>query len=184
MARALVLLAQGAEEMEVTITVDVLRRGGVEVVLGGLDGPGPVRCSRGVQIVPDAALHAAAGPWDAVILPGGAEGARRLAESPAVGELLRAQEAAGRTTAAICAAPTALVRHNVYSGHELTCYPSFGDVVGAHGKLASRPVVVDRSLVTSQGPGTAFDFALALVERLAGHETARKVREGMLLPAS
>jgi protein DJ-1 len=184
MARALVLLAQGAEEMEVTITVDVLRRGGVDVVLAGLDGDGPVRCSRGVHLVPDAALSAANGPWDAVVLPGGAEGARRLAESAAVGDLLRAQEAAGRTTAAICAAPTALASHKVYSNHRLTCYPSFGDVVGAHGKLTPEPVVEDRTLITSQGPGTAFAFALALVERLAGRETARKVREGLLLPPS
>lgn len=183
MARALVLLAQGAEEMEVTITVDVLRRGGIEVVLAGLDGDAPVRCSRGVHIVPDAALSATSGPWDVIVLPGGAEGARRLAESPAVGELLRAQEAAARTTAAICAAPSALVKHGVYSNHELTCYPSFADLVGAHGKLVQKPVVEDRNLVTSQGPGTAFAFALALVDRLAGPDTARKVREAMLLPA-
>lgn len=182
MARALVILAQGAEEMEATITVDVLRRGGVEVVLAGLDGDGPVVCSRGVRILPDVALSTTAGPWDVIILPGGLEGARRLSESPAVGDLLRAQEAAGRAAAAICAGPTALVKHNVYSGRKLTSFPGVQDVVGAHGELVQTPVVEDRNLVTSQGPGTTFAFALALVRRLAGEETAENVRRGMLLP--
>lgn len=182
MARALVILAQGAEEMETTITVDVLRRGGVDVVLAGLDGDGPVKCSRGVRIVPDAALSAAEGPWDVVVLPGGAEGARRLAESKAVGDLLRAQEAAGRAAAAICAGPGAIAKHGVYAGRKLTSHPSVHDVVGGHGELAAQAVVDDRNLVTSQGPGTTFAFALALVERLAGKETAENVRKGLLLP--
>ncbi len=182
MAKALVILAQGAEEMETTIAVDVLRRGGVDVVLAGLDGPEPVKCSRGVHIVPDVALAEVKGPFDVIVLPGGLEGARRLSESPAVGALLRAQEAAGLTTAAICAAPIALAKHAVYGDHRLTSYPSVHDVVGAHGELVLSPVVTDRNLVTSQGPGTAFAFALALVERLAGKETADNVRKGMLLP--
>jgi protein DJ-1 len=181
MARALVILAQGAEEMEATITVDVLRRGVIEVVLAGLDGAGPVLCSRGVRIVPDAALADAKGPFDVVILPGGLEGARRLSESSAVGDLLRAQEAAGRAAAAICAAPMAIARHGVFAGHKLTCYPSVDDVVSAHGELTEAPVVIDRNLVTSRGPGTAFAFALALVERLASKEKADEVRKGMLL---
>lgn len=181
MARAIVILAQGAEEMEATISIDVLRRGGVDVTVAGLDGAGPVKCSRGVVLTPDAALADAEGPFDVIVLPGGLEGARRLAESPAVGELLRAQERAGRTTAAICAAPIALARHEVYTGHRLTSYPSVHDVVGAHGTLTEGKVVTDRNLVTSQGPGTAFDFALALVERLRGPEIADAVRKGMLL---
>lgn len=183
MARALVLIAQGSEEMETTIAVDVLRRGGVEVVLAGLDGAGPVTCSRGVRIVPDVALDAAEGPFDVIVLPGGNEGARRFAESPAVGALLRAQEAAGRAAAAICAAPIALVKHNVYGDRKLTGYPTVRDALAAHGDVTAQAVVEDRGLVTSQGPGTSFAFALSLVERLAGKETADGVRKGMLLPA-
>lgn len=183
MKRALVIIAEGSEEMETTITVDVLRRGGVSVVLAGLDGAEPVLCSRGVRLVPDAALSDVAGPFDVIVLPGGNEGARRLAESPAVGELLREQEQAGRAVAAICAAPTALVKHGVYAGHKLTGYPTVRATLGGHGELAQGPVVEDRGLITSLGPGTTFDFALALVSRLAGKETADTVRKGMLLPS-
>ena len=181
--RALVILAEGAEEMEATIAVDVLRRAEVEVLLAGLDGAEPVRCSRGLRVLPDSALSEVRGAFDAIVLPGGKGGAERLAGSAAVGDLLRAQVAAGRLVAAICAAPIALHAHGVFAGSRMTCHPSVNDVVAAHGRLVESPVVVDGQLLTSQGPGTAFLFALALVERLRGAETAAKVRGPMMLPS-
>lgn len=180
--RALVILAEGAEEMETTIIVDVLRRAEVDVVLAGLDGPAPVRCSRGVLLVPDAALSDVTGDVDALVLPGGKGGAERLAASPAVGERLRAQAAAGRLVAALCAAPVALAAHGLFAGRRMTCHPSVYDIVTAHGQLAAGPVVDDGQLVTSQGPGTAFLFALRLVERLRGPDVAARVRAPMMLP--
>jgi len=181
MARALVILAQGAEEMEATITIDVLRRGNIDVQVAGLDGDNPVLCSRGVRIVPDVALSAAKGPFDVIILPGGTDGAKRLSDSQAVGDLLRSQQTEGRAVAAICAAPTALVKHDVFPAHKLTGYPTTHDVLAKHGEVVQSPVVEDRNLITSQGPGTTFAFALALVERFAGKETADTVRKGLLL---
>ena len=91
------------------VTVDVLRRGGVEVTLAGLDGPEPVVCSRQVVVVPDLALREVVGSFDAVVLPGGSAGAERLAASPEVGARLRHQRDRGGWIAAICAAPIALV---------------------------------------------------------------------------
>jgi protein DJ-1 len=185
--RALVILAEGAEEMEATIVVDVLRRAEIDVVVAGLDGADPVRCSRGVRIVPDTALanvkdaKDAKGVFDAIVLPGGKGGADKLAASSAVGDLLRAQVEAGRTVAAICAAPIALRSHGVFAGKRMTCHPSVNDVVSAHGDLVEEAVVEDGQLVTSRGPGTAFLFALALVERLRGAEVAAKVKAPMML---
>ena len=178
--RALVVLAEGAEEMEAIITVDVLRRAGVEVVLAGLDGAGPVTCSRKVRVVPDGALAGCSGDFDVLVLPGGAEGARRLAESPEVGRLLREREQRGALVAAICAAPMALARHGVFAGRRTTSHPSVKEIVAAHGTLVEEPVVDDGNLVTSRGPGTAFLFALHLVERLCGAEKAREVKEPMV----
>jgi protein DJ-1 len=181
--RVLVVLAEGAEEMETTIVVDVLRRAGVEVVLAGLDGDGPVTCSRKVRIVPDLALDQATGRFDLLVLPGGAEGARRLAESAAIGELLRKRERAGESVAAICAAPMALSRHAVFAGRSMTSHPSVADAVAQHGQQAPGNVVEDGNLVTSRGPGTAFDFALVLVRRLCGDAKVREVRQPMMLDA-
>ena len=169
--------------MEATIAVDVLRRAEIEVILAGLDGPDPVRCSRGLRVLPDTSLTDTEGPFDVVVLPGGKGGAERLAGSAAVGDLLRAQVEAGRTVAAICAAPIALRAHGVFEGSRMTCHPSVNEVVGGHGRLTAGPVVTDGQLITSQGPGTAFLFALAIVARLRGPEVAEKVRGPMMLPA-
>lgn len=179
--RALVLLADGAEEMEVVITADVLRRAGVEVVLAGVDGAGPVTCSRKVRLLPDVALREATGTFDVVVLPGGAEGAKRLGAHAAVGALLREREREGRLVAAICAAPRALQDHGVFGGRRMTCHPSVRAVVSAHGTVTDAPVVEDGPLVTSRGPGTAFTFALTLVARLAGVEKAAEVRGPLVL---
>ncbi|MDC0745000.1 DJ-1 family glyoxalase III [Polyangium mundeleinium] len=179
--RALVLLAEEAEEMEATISVDVLRRASIEVVLAGIDGASPVCCSRGVRIVPDVALAEVTGSFDVVVLPGGKGGADRLAASPEVGALLRAQAEAGRLVAAICAAPIALAAHGVFAGRRMTCHPSVREIVARHGKHEGEAVVIDGSLVTSQGPGTTFLFALTLVEMLCGVTTRDAIRAPMML---
>ena len=182
--RALVLLAEGAEEMETVICVDILRRAGIDVVLAGLDGSEPVRCSRGVVLVPDAALaDVATEAFDAVVLPGGAGGADRLAASPTVGELLRQREADGAWVAAVCAAPAVLATHRVFAGRSMTSHPAVADVVARHGKRTDDPVVCDGALITSQGPGTSVLFALQIVEVLCGAAKASEVRNPMQIPS-
>jgi protein DJ-1 len=182
---ALVVLAEGAEEMEVTIIVDVLRRAGVEVTLAGLDGAAPVGCSRRVVIVPDMALSRAGYDHTALILPGGAGGAKRLGASSTVGDLLRGFSLTNRLVGAICAAPTALVQHNVFVGRKMTCHPSVRDIVWMHADMARsgpvEPVVEDRNLITGSGPGASFRFALALAARLVGPERAKGVAPPLML---
>ena len=180
-AGVLVLLAEGAEEMEVTIIVDVLRRGGLSVTLAGTAGPEPVRCSRGLVLVPDIGLDSVVGEFEMVVLPGGIGGTEHLAASEAVGELLRKQRTAGREIAAICAAPMALARHGIDAGLAMTCHPSVAEEVGNHGALTQGRVVRSPGLTTSMGPGTAFEFALALVARLRGEQAAAEVRAPMIL---
>lgn len=181
MARVLVLLAPGAEEMETVITVDVLRRASLEVVLAGLQGSGAVTCSRQMKLLPDVALDVAKGPFDAVVLPGGAQGAEALAASFKVQQLLREQEKAGRWIAAICAAPIALVAAGVGKGQALTSHPSVKARVEAHGHYSEDRVVRSGKLITSRGPGTTFEFALAIIEELLGKDAAQKVATPMLL---
>ena len=183
MPRALVILAEGAEEAEAVIIVDVLRRAGIETVFAALNGEGVVQCSRKVRIVTDIPLPQVTGNFDVVILPGGAEGARRLCASEMVGERLRLQAREGRLVAAICAAPLAFQAHQVFAGRAMTCHPSVASRIAMHGKLEQRlPVVEDGNLITSQGPGTAFLFALAVVRRLMGDPRAAEVERGLTLP--
>ncbi|XP_023701865.1 protein/nucleic acid deglycase DJ-1 [Cryptotermes secundus] len=179
---ALVIIAEGAEEMEVVISVDVLRRAGISVTVAGLAGPDPVRCSRSVVVCPDSSLQDALtkAPFDAIVLPGGLGGARNLAASSEVGLLLQQQEKDGRLVAAICAAPTALQAHNVGFGKSLTSYPSLKEQLQEKYAYKEDSVVVDGNLVTSRGPGTAFDFALAIVDTLLGPGASDPVAKAML----
>lgn len=183
MARALVVIADGTEEMEATVAIDLLRRAKVEVVVAGLDGDGPVKMSRGVVLVPDVALADAGDSFDAVVLPGGRGGADAFAASAAVGALLKASEAAGRTVGAICAAPIALVRHEVFAGRKMTCHPSVDDIVAPFSSHQTDAAVVDGNLITSRGPGTAFHFGLALIEKLCGADVAAEVRAPLMIPS-
>ncbi|KAH8297471.1 hypothetical protein KR044_012637, partial [Drosophila immigrans] len=180
---ALIILAPGAEEMEFIIAADVLRRAGIAVTVAGLNGTEPVKCSRDVVIVPDKSLDQAVDqPYDVVVLPGGLGGSNAMGESKAVGELLRTQESAGRLIAAICAAPTALAKHGVGSGKSLTSYPAMkSQLVDKYCYVDDKNVVQDGNLITSRGPGTAYEFALKISEQLAGAEKAQEVAKGLLL---
>ena len=180
--KALVLLARGSEEMEAVISIDVLRRGGIDVTVAGLEGKGPIRCSRGVVIAPDVALDDVEGEFDALVLPGGAEGAKHLASSSKVGELLREHEEGGRWVAAICAAPIALKAHGVFEGRHMTSHPSVKPMLEDWGKYSEHPVEADGNLITSRGPGTAFPFALRIVGALTDAERMVEVRAPMMFP--
>ena len=183
---ALLILAQGAEEMETVITADVLRRAKISVVVAGLDSTEAVECSRGIKIVPDSSLEEAAerGPYDVVILPGGAGGAKRLSESPRVKQLLEAQEAKGSYIAAVCAAPTALLSHGIGKGKRITSHPGVRERLEESGEYlyTEARVSTDGSVITSRGPGTCFEFALAIVTALVGEETATEIAKPMILP--
>uniref|UniRef100_T1IZC7 DJ-1/PfpI domain-containing protein n=1 Tax=Strigamia maritima TaxID=126957 RepID=T1IZC7_STRMM len=183
--RALLLLAEGAEEMETVITADVLRRGGINVTIAGVAGSDPVKCSRDVVILPDKSLTDAisnAATYDVVILPGGLKGAQNLAANQKVGDILKDQEKAGRLIAAVCAAPTALKAHGIGHGKTLTSHPSTKNAMeeGSHYKYSEDRVVEDDQLITSRGPGTCFEFGLAIVTKLEGKEKADSLVAPML----
>lgn len=181
MPRALVPLADGCEEMEAITIIDILRRAGVEVVTAGLV-PGVVTASRGTRHLPDATLDEVAGQaWDLIALPGGLPGADHLAASVPLGEALRDTAAAGGVVAAICAAPKVLAAHGLLDGRRATAYPGcveWGSYPEA--KPTKHAVEVDGNVITSRGPGTAMDFALALVEALRG-KAVREETEARLV---
>ncbi|XP_046849201.1 Parkinson disease protein 7 homolog [Xenia sp. Carnegie-2017] len=178
--RALIILAEGAEEMETVITADVLRRGKVDTTIAGLNGEGPVQCSRKVVVKPDLSLEDAhkLAPFDAVILPGGLGGAERLGKSQKVKSVLQEQEKADRIIAAICAGPTALAAHGIGVGKALTSYPSVKDKFKDY-KYSEDRVCIDGKLITSRAPGTAFEFAIEIVRAVRGDDG---VADGLAAP--
>jgi 4-methyl-5(b-hydroxyethyl)-thiazole monophosphate biosynthesis len=163
--------------------VDVLRRAGVQVVTASL-GPRDVPGAHDVTVRADTNLDAAIATgtrYDAIVLPGGMPGAANLKGDPRILQALRDVVEKGGTAAAICAAPIALEAAGLLAGRRATAYPSFRDQLGSAASRLDARVVEDGPIVTSAGPGTAIDFALALVARLAGQDAAAKVRAGMLV---
>uniref|UniRef100_A0A673WKL7 protein deglycase n=1 Tax=Salmo trutta TaxID=8032 RepID=A0A673WKL7_SALTR len=168
--KALVILSKGAEEMETVIPVDVMRRAGIAVMLAGLTGKEPVQCSRDVYLVPDASL----------------EDARKqvsVVTQLSVCEVLKDQEDRKGLIAAICAGPTALLAHGIAYGSTVTTHPGAKDkmMTGGHYKYSEARVQKDGHLITSRGPGTSFEFALAIVEELMGAEVAATVKAPLVL---
>jgi 4-methyl-5(b-hydroxyethyl)-thiazole monophosphate biosynthesis len=135
-----------------------------------------------VQLVPDVSLDVALqDDYDMVVLPGGMPGATHLKDDARIIELLKKMAAAGRYTAAICAAPMVLAEAGILNGKQATSYPGFLDTV-PDVTLSSAAVVQDGKVLTSRGPGTAMDFALALVEVLTGTDTRQQVEAALVRP--
>jgi 4-methyl-5(b-hydroxyethyl)-thiazole monophosphate biosynthesis len=183
MASVLVPLAQGCEELEAVTVVDLLRRAGIHVVTAGLDAQ-PVHASRGVVLVPDTTLdEALQGDYDMVILPGGLPGADHLGDDERIMALLQEMMVNGKYIAAICAAPRVLARAGLLEGRQATSYPGAIETAAIPGlEYSDQAVVTDGNLVTSRGPGTAMDFALHLIELLAGKSERETVEAGLLRP--
>ena len=182
MKKALVIYANGSEDLEVTAAADILNRGGIAVTRGGVGGK-TVTLAHGTRVTCDAPVEECGSDFDAIIIPGGLDGSNNCAACAPLVEKLKAQRAAGRWVCAICAAPGfVLARHGLLDGGvKATCYPGCGD--SAIAGLQPDGVVVDSDahVITGKGPGFAIPFALAIVEALAGGDARMKVEAGMLL---
>jgi 4-methyl-5(b-hydroxyethyl)-thiazole monophosphate biosynthesis len=180
---ALVILAEGFEEIEAIAPVDVLRRAGVRVTLVGVESLG-VNSSRKIGIQADALLKDIKDLPDAVILPGGLPGATNLAKSGEVAELVKKMNGAGKIIAAICAAPAVVLASlGILDGKKATCYPGCESDFSKATVHCKARVIEDGNIITSQGPGTALEFSLAIAARLVGKELADTVRGKMLIPS-
>lgn len=187
-ARALVCLAPGAEETEVVTTIDLLVRGGIDITIASVasDGALTITCSRGVKLVADVPLvEVADGEFSIIVLPGGIKGAEYLRDSPLLVETVRQFHLSGRIVAAICAAPgTVLIPHNLFPVGNITGFPGLKETIPEEQWQDKRVVWDPRvNLLTSQGPGTAIDFALKIIDLLVSREKAHEVAEQLVLAA-
>lgn len=179
MKTALVLFAEGSEELETVTVVNILRRGGVLVSLAGLQ-EGALRGSRGITLQPDTTLDAIQdNEFDMVVLPGGQPGTNHLKADARVAKLVQRMMAQEKYVTAICAAPAVLASAGLLDGKRATSFPTCLD---DYPKVTQqmRALVEDGKLITSRGPGTAMDFALLLVERLMGAGKRQEVEIGLV----
>ena len=181
MATVLMPLANGFEEIEALAVVDILRRGGVTVVMAGLSTEA-VEGAHDIMVIPDTLLpDVNASSFDMIILPGGQPGTDNLNASPLIHGLLQEFHSQGTFICAICAAPIVLAQAGLLEGKRTTCYPSYGDHLRG-GIFIDLPVVIDGTVITSRGPGTAIPFGLTLLAQLMGAGEARRVAQAMLVP--
>jgi len=177
---ALVPLAEGCEEIEVVTIIDVLRRANVKVTVAGIGS---------LNIIGAHGIHFEAATliskclkkeYDLIALPGGMPGAENLRDSKELTQLLHQQQHNNKLFAAICASPALVLQHHgLIKDKRITCHPDFMDNL-PHPQIVEMSTVCDKGCITSSGPGTAMEFALALVKELCGEEVAADIAMAMV----
>ncbi len=185
MTSILIPMADGVEEIEAVVVIDVLRRAGWRVTVAAIGDSPVVTASRGVTLTADCLWHDAGqnlAAIDGLVIPGGAAGTRALCRHEGLLDCLRDFDKQAKLIGAICAGPLVLQAAGILHGRRFTCYPGVeSDITGAHHD--TKKTVRDQQLITSQGPGTAFDFALTLIEAVDGPAHAGTIRRQLVLLA-
>lgn len=173
-------LAEGFEEAEALIPVDLLRRASISVTTVGIGGK--VICgTHGIPVtadITDEDLSADLPDLEMIVLPGGMPGTKNLDASPVVDAAIGLATAQNSYIAAICAAPMILGKRGLLRGKQAVCYPGFEkDLTGA--ALSASGVAEDGRIITAKAAGYAVDFALTLIRALRGTDAAKQVREAI-----
>lgn len=175
----LIAVAHGSESLETVTLVNLLRRAGLATTLASVEPERWIKGTRGIDFAADCLLaDVRAREFALIVLPGGEAGAEALARSALLVAMLKAQDAARRHIAAICAAPAlVLAAHGLLDQRRATGYPAFRTRMP---QWIDEAIVDDGHVHTSQGPATALPFALALIGLLAGPATRAEVAKALL----
>ena len=186
-----IFIADGFEVSEALTTVNMLRRGGVNVKTVSIYDDRIVTSSNRIPVVADMAFgefraSTSFGPClpsDVMIFPGGMPGSSNLAAFGKLMDIMQQHYTEGGTVAAICAAPSVvLTLLPDLNGKKMTCYDGFEEAITSAGaEYVKEGVVVDGQVITGRGPGWAQDFGLAILAKLKGQEVADKVKAGLML---
>lgn len=177
--KTLILLAPGYEELEAVAIIDILRRASIEILIVGTVNDA-IPSARGVKIIPDTDLESIKDQlFDMIILPGGIEGTENISNDQRAVSMLKRHIDQGKMVGAICAAPTIFDRHGISEGKTITCHPVCRSSV-KHSVISDKRVIKDGQIITSQGPGTAIEFALEIVRHIAGEEKMLEVNKGVM----
>ncbi len=175
-----IFLAEGFEETEALLPLDILRRGGVSVMTVSVTGDRTVKGAHSVPVVADMLFEdLKEEDVEMVVLPGGLPGATNLDAHEGLDRLVMSFAGACKPLAAICAAPMVYGRRGLLKGKKATCYPGFDKYLeGAEytGNMVERC----DNFILGKGPAAAADFGFALLEKLAGEPKVQEVKSGML----
>jgi 4-methyl-5(b-hydroxyethyl)-thiazole monophosphate biosynthesis len=176
-----IILGNGFEEIEAIAACDILRRGGLPVVLAAAGGEKSVTGAHGIVVLADALIeNAAFTPDDAVVIPGGMGGIKSIRTDKNAMKFIGNAAESGAWLAAICAGPAVLAQLGLTDGKRITCYPGNEKTMGGALCESEKPILTDGRLVTGRAPGSALDFALELLTRMKGEKIAEKIRADLV----
>ncbi len=176
----LIPIAQGTEEMEAVIPIDLFRRAEINVVIAG--DSYIVECSRGLKIYPDIKFDKLSieQEYNAIVLPGGMGGVEILSNHQVLIEMIRKHNQFKKIIGAICAAPLILAKNDLIPANaKITSHPSIKDKFINYNYVEEK-VVTFKNIITSRGAGTAFEFSLAIIEQLKGKILAQKIAKSIV----
>jgi 4-methyl-5(b-hydroxyethyl)-thiazole monophosphate biosynthesis len=180
--KIIVPIAEGTEEMEAIIIIDILRRAEFNVVCAAVGNSKTITASRKVILTADT-LWDQINPadFDAIVLPGGAVGTDNLMQSQSLLKALQEYNQQEKFIGAICAGPLVLQAAGILQNRTVTCHPAVSEQLTVP-EYSNNRVVHSENIITSQGPGTAMEFALAIITKLTDKTTAEKITPGLIMP--
>lgn len=177
--KAAIFLAEGFETCEGLITIDVLRRGKVQIDTYSITDSKQVRSSQNVVVQADDVLQNCKDEdYDVLILPGGKLGTKNLEENERICTMMKKHFDAGKLTCAICAAPSILGHLGILEGRRYTCFPDFNDS-SYNGTYEMELAVQDGNVITGRGMGATVEFARTILRNLISEEEMMNVEWGM-----
>ena len=177
-------IENGSEELELIAPLDVMRRANLEVDLISANNEDFITSSHNVKIIADKKINEVNNilDYDAIVIPGGMPGSTLLRDNKKIIEFYQTMYNSGKLVAAICATPIVLSAAGITDDKEVTSYPGFDKEINYKNYNSDKAVVIDKNVITAQGPAVAILFGYEIVNYLLQDNTAEDVKQAMLVP--
>ena len=177
-------IENGSEELEFIAPLDIMRRANLEVDLISANNQDFITSSHNVKIIADKKINEVNNilDYDAIVIPGGMPGSTLLRDNKKIIEFYQTMYNSGKLVTAICAAPIVLSAAGITDDKEVTSYPGFDKEINCKTYNSEKAVVVDKNVITAQGPAVAILFGYEIVNYLLQDNTAEDVKQAMLVP--
>ena len=177
-------IENGSEELELIAPLDVMRRANLEVDVISANNEDFITSAHNVKIIADKKIEEINNilDYDAIVIPGGMPGSTLLRDNKKIIEFYQTMYNSGKLVAAICAAPIVLSAAGITDDKEVTSYPGFDKKINCKSYNSEKAVVVDKNVITAQGPAVAILFGYEIVNYLLQDNTADDIKKTMLVP--
>lgn len=177
-------IENGSEELEFIAPLDIMRRANLEVDLISANNEDFITSSHNIKILADKKIEEVNNilDYDAIVIPGGMPGSTLLRDNKKIIEFYQTMYNSGKLVAAICAAPIVLSAAGITDDKEVTSYPGFDKEINYKNYNSEKAVVIDKNVITAQGPAVAILFGYEIINYLLQDNTAEDVKKAMLVP--